>query len=228
MAKLSKPRNRTTRDLTGKVFGHWTALVRVKRLITAGHRSFRRTDWKCRCACGTIKIIRAASLTAGMNKSCGCRRGTHGMATGSRKHPMYLAWQNMRTRCGNPNRPQWKDYGGRGISVCPEWGTFSAFASDMGDSWSPGLTLDRKDNDADYSKENCKWSTKAEQQRNKVGTTWIQTPAGRMCIEEAARKYASVSAATVRYRLSAGWPEKLALLRPAIPAGKRQFGLITR
>lgn len=72
----------------------------------------------------------------------------------------------MRARCGNPQHPAWKDYGGRGIKVCDRWSVFESFLEDMG-ARPPGLTLDRLDNDGNYEPGNCAWRTQADQVHNR-------------------------------------------------------------
>lgn len=84
----------------------------------------------------------------------------------SRKSPTQYSWSAMRRRCNNENHEQYKDYGGRGITYDPQWENFDVFLKDMG--YRPeGTSLDRKDNDKNYNKENCQWGTRIEQARNR-------------------------------------------------------------
>ena len=81
---------------------------------------------------------------------------------------LYETWVEMRRRCNNPNRPRYEDYGGRGIRVCAEWESFSAFADwAMKSGYTDELTIDRIDNDKGYAPDNCRFATYAEQNRNK-------------------------------------------------------------
>jgi hypothetical protein len=85
--------------------------------------------------------------------------------------PEYFTWRNMRQRCGNAKLPEFKDYGGRGISVCQRWmGSFDAFFADVGERPSDAHTLDRIDPDGNYEPGNVRWATRTEQQRNKRTT----------------------------------------------------------
>jgi len=93
----------------------------------------------------------------------------HGHAREGRITRAYRCWTGMKQRCSNPNSPSYPDYGGRGLIVCPEWRgrhDFPTFYRDMGDP-PPGKSLDRRNNNAGYSPENCRWATKSVQNYNR-------------------------------------------------------------
>lgn len=154
-------------SLAGQTFGR----LLVLRLYT-GPKSRKGSFWVCACSCGAEKIIAADTLKMG-TKSCGCwaREKSSRIHTkhGMEATPTYKSWSSMKERCSNINAPNYRNYGGRGISYCQEWGSFESFFRDMGKRPS-GHTLGRINNNGNYCLENCRWETPKQQQRNKTNT----------------------------------------------------------
>ena len=92
----------------------------------------------------------------------------HGLVPRNCKPPEFNVWCKMRDRCGNPNSPDYKNYGGRGITVCDRWANdFAAFVEDMGPRPSPAYSIERQNNNAGYEPGNCIWATRDVQARNR-------------------------------------------------------------
>src|SRR5271166_1865830 len=117
-------------DLYGQKFG------RLQVLFLAEERKNKSAVWVCRCDCGTLCRVQSGSLRAGATSSCGCLQiearievhTTHGLT----HTPEYKAWASIIQRCTNPRNRDYKQYGGRGITVCPEWSDFKAFYDEIG------------------------------------------------------------------------------------------------
>lgn len=140
-------------------------------VISVAEKQGKRVMWLCKCSCGNNKIIAGDNL--GYTKSCGCyqRERTieahflHGHSIRETRNREYRSWQAMRSRCLQPSCDGYKDYGGRGITICKQWDDFKVFLHDMG-SRPPNTTLDRKNNDGNYEPSNCRWATPKEQANN--------------------------------------------------------------
>lgn len=212
-------------DITGAQFGRLTAVECLgKSSPNGGYR------WLCRCACGNEVVVLRSNLGKHTN-SCGCirketavrlnatpeakkrladlrgRNTVHGLS----RHPLHRVWSHMIERCEYAKHKSFASYGGKGVSVCPEWRkdftSFYAWAMESG--YKKGLSLDRIDNDLGYSPDNCRWATPREQTRNrsvsvKIGDDYLMDLA----------KQAGVCYNTLYWRLKKGWPLEDALHKP--------------
>ena len=123
----------------------------------------------------------------------------------------------MLDRCKNPNHRAWLNYGGRGISVCPEWNSFEQFAADMGDTFSPELELDRINSDGDYEPGNCRWATRVVQQNNRRNNHRI-TWRGRTQTVYEWGALLGIKPNTLLYRIRRGWDLDRAMTKGVDPA----------
>ncbi len=121
---------------------------------------------------------------------------------------LYKAWANMKQRCTNPNRHDYKHYGGRGIAICREWLTFQPFKDwAVAAGYAKGLTVERIDNERGYSPDNCELVTIADQQRNQRKTVKITHNGETLCINQWARRL-GIHHETLRQRIKTHGPER--------------------
>lgn len=125
----------------------------------------------------------------------------------------------MHQRCSDPSRPDFKWYGGRGITICERWNSFENFLTDMGER-PEGKTLDRyPDHDGNYEPGNCRWATPTEQANNRRSNREVIYRGERMTLAELARR-SGVQFATLRMRIESGWSVEKAAEHPVRPWGR--------
>lgn len=171
--------------------------------------------WVCQCTCGLTCEAFGKSLRKGVKKTCGCYRrpAKHGM----RDTREYKSWMSMKHRCDNPDDKCFQHYGGRGIGYCEAWNEFEAFYRDMGPR-PTGTSLDRKDNDLGYSKENCRWATSREQSINKSNTRILNWEGKEWVMSDLAVEF-SLAPGTLCRRLKLGWDLERALTTKPLHRG---------
>jgi hypothetical protein len=203
------------RDLTGQTFNMLTVIRKAAR-----RAGWHGAQWWCHCACGSPeKVIDGWQITSGHTKSCGCflalttgnRFRTHGMS----RTWQYELWCGIKNRCENPAEPQWKDYGGRGIIVAPEFQAFEVFYAHLV-TLGPrprGFTFDRIDNDGDYAPGNVRWASRLTQGRNTRRVKWLSVNGKTLHLTAWARKV-GITIESLRSRLDTGWTVQEALTAP--------------
>lgn len=128
----------------------------------------------------------------------------HGGCVGG-ESPEYSAWASMKKRCLNPKHKAYKNYGGRGIKVCARWlNSFEDFIKDMGNKPTSKHTLDRIDNNKDYTPENCKWSTYKEQNNNRRFCKVLEFEGGTGTLQQWS-EFLNINKRTLQMRIAAGW-----------------------
>ena len=203
------------RNLQGNRYGRLTVLCRAPNKGEV-------TMWKVRCDCGTEKDVRRTELCSGHTNSCGClqkekaaaRNTRHGHAANNRSTATYAAWGSLRARCERPKDKAYKDYGGRGITVCKRWSKFENFLTDMGER-PDGLTLERKNNDKGYCKSNCRWATAKEQAHNRRNNVWLTVGTLTMCATDWAEALGTTPS-RIQQRTAAGWPTEMVCTYPVM------------
>lgn len=137
----------------------------------------------------------------------------HGESQGGGRTVEYHIWEAMTQRCRNPRASGYAGYGARGIAVCERWLTYENFLADVGRRPSPRHSLDRRDNDGDYSPENVRWATPKEQARNRRTTRMLTCGGVTRCLAEWA-EFSGINMKALHLRLKRGWPIERAIAEP--------------
>lgn len=158
-----------TLKIEGQRFGKLVAIRHIPKKEIG-----KLSLWLFRCDCGNEYISKFYPIKSGKVHSCGCSRFASGFGHGLCHLPEYKIWKGMKARCYNPHNNSYRWYGKRGIAVCERWlHSFANFMEDMGPRPGPEWSIDRVDCTANYTKENCKWSTSTEQSRNTSRTVYV-------------------------------------------------------
>jgi len=189
----------TFEDLTGRRYGRIVVVKRIGSRSRGIKKQIKTPLWLCKCDCGRETQATSAELRTGDKRSCGClareiltaRNMTHGDAhSGSLYFRLYHLWFGMLDRCENPHSDSYKDYGGRGISVCEEWHDYPSFKMwAISNGYKNGLTIDRVNNDAGYSPDNCRWTNYTEQANNRRSCRYVTINGKTKTITEWCRIY---------------------------------------
>lgn len=147
-----------TENLTNKRFGKLTVIKYM------GTNKYKKGSWLCACDCGNTIITDNQHLKSGNTSSCGCSR----IKLKNNNPRLYRIWAGMKNRCLNKNNKSFKNYGGRGISICKDWIYYESFYKwALCNGYQNNLTIERINNDGNYCPQNCTWITIQEQQKNK-------------------------------------------------------------
>lgn len=128
-------------------------------------------------------------------------------------HPLYSTWQGIKKRCQNKGDRSYKNYGGRGISVDPDWENFWNFVKDMGPKPSSKYSIDRIDNDGNYTKLNCRWATARQQTLNRRNNVKININGDVKPLDEWC-KLNNIKPNTALVRIYDGWDKVRAVTFP--------------
>lgn len=213
-------------DLAGKTFGRLTVIKRIENHISPSGKMYSK--WLCKCECGKYIEVLGRSLRGGHTQSCGCLQidrtiSSHtkheGKSNGT-TDSLYAIWDSMKQRCNNRNHKYYKDYGGRGISVCEEWSSdFSSFRKWAIENGYNNIskkyqcTIDRIDVNGNYEPSNCRWVDMKTQQRNRRNNVMIMYNGKNQCLQ-AWSDDTGLPFDTLWRRLKRGWDIDRALTTP--------------
>lgn len=201
-------------NIIGQKFNRLTVLELFKKeqvYLFNGKKNGFRYFYTCLCDCGKITVVAKSHLLSGHTRSCGCISQKH-LKTNTR---LFRIWIGIKGRCLNKNNKKFKNYGGRGISICDEWKndfkTFYDWAISNG--YADNLTIDRIDNNGNYEPSNCRWVSQEVQQNNKSNNYFIEYNGKSMTLSQWTKLY-NLNYSTVVSRLSYGWTIEKALITP--------------
>lgn len=211
------------KDLIGHRFGRLEVIMRMPGSVAGG------IPWMCRCDCGKFSVVPTASLRGGNTKSCGCaarartieRNYKHGLS----KTVEYAIHNGIKTRCYNTKRPEYVNYGGRGIGMCDRWRYgedgktgFECFLADVGKRPTPLHSIERIDNNGHYEPGNVKWATVSEQVANRRCNILVCDGGEQVVLGLRVAEKHSIAASTFHNRVrNLKWSPERAASTPVVP-----------
>ncbi|MDD5064951.1 MAG: hypothetical protein PHQ35_09390 [Phycisphaerae bacterium] len=195
-------------DFTGRKFGRLTVIGREENKNS-------RVMWLCICDCGKNTIVDGRNLKTGTTKSCGCLSAEL-KTKRFRKHygidvRLHRIWCGMRQRCFNANSKDFKNYGGRGVTICEAWERFASFREwALNNNYKENLTIERKNVNGNYEPSNCEWITNLEQANNKRCNIFITHNGETKTLAQWA-EFLGVDGTVLKRRINNGYPLEKAL-----------------
>lgn len=191
-----------TPNLVGREFGD----LLVKARFGKGRHG---STWLCVCKCGRESVVICANLTRGNTRSCGKHKMAWNKRHGESHTHLHNLWEAMRQRCKNPRLSCSKYYALRGISVCPEWGTYEVFRDwAISNGYKSGLQIDRIDNNGNYEPTNCHFVTRIQQMNNKSNNHLLTVLGETKTIAEWSRdSRCATTMKNMRNRVKNGWSD---------------------
>ena len=196
-------------ELTGKTFGNWYVIS------YSGKTSNNAALWLCRCSCGAEKVVVGKTLREGKSTQCRSCATRNALTKPYRGDRIVHVFSGMKQRCSNQNNKEYKNYGGRGITVCNEWlkspQAFYAWA--YSNSFADGMSIDRIDNDQGYSPLNCRIVELSSQAKNRRTNYSITIDGETKCLSEWCRLHGIDRHAPVKLSKNSGITVADALVR---------------
>lgn len=167
----------------GDRFGKLTVIREVEPNVTPSGAIQRK--YLCHCDCGNYIIRTKTTLFRGAHYGCGCAQSEITRVISDEEYALYSIWHGMRSRCLCPTNNRYKNYGGRGIKICPAWDDYLTFYRwGIANGYKKGLSIDRIDVDGDYCPENCRWADNNIQNRNKTTTRYLEYNGKRQSLQD--------------------------------------------
>lgn len=203
-------------DLSGSKFGKLTAIK------VAYKNKNGESVWECVCDCGNVVNVVCSNLKNGHSTSCGCYKKICSITHNETKTRLHRIWSGIKSRCYNPKKPNYKNWGGRGIKMCDEWKfSYENFRNwALNNGYQENLTIDRIDNNKAYEPSNCRWATNKEQCNNKRNNHLLTKDKETHTISEWS-DIIGISAKTIQRRITNKMPIEKILFIGDMRNGKR-------